>query len=166
MREYITAFGSVSEEQVAALACGYKGTVYAIHTDHFYCGNELEIDPSRLTELRVFKQDGEFKATRFELGKEFRWRYINDEAFAARLENETDSFLADINNRKFDEVLYLDIDREHSEGTSYVTTGGGHYSLPVEKAERIEVRSYLDYAANGIIKINDMRIVRFIKEGE
>ena len=166
MREYIIESGTVSEEQIAALAGRYKGTVYAIHTDHFYCGNNLEIDTSHLTELRIFNQDEEFRAIRFELGKEFRWRYINDKTFASHLGNETDSFLADMNNRKFDEIQYLDIDSERSEGTSYVTTGGGYYSLPVERAERIEVRNYLDYDDNGIVKINDMRIVRIIRRGE
>ncbi len=164
MKEFITDYGMISEDQIIETAKKYNGLVYALHTDHFYCGNDVEVDPFHLMELRVFNDDGEFKAIRFELGKVFYWRYISDTDFRNKLQVECDDFLADFKNRTFDEKQYLDIDKKL--GTSYINTGGGHFSLPVEKAERILVRSYLDYDDNGILSIDDSRIVRIIKEGE
>ncbi len=166
MKEYISDYGMISEDQIIEMTKKYSGIVYALHTDRFYCGNVAAIVPSHLMELRIFNDDGEFKAIRFELGREFYWRYISDTDFRNKLKCERDSFLADFKNRIFDEVQYLDIDKTISDGTSYVNTGGGHYSLPVEKAERILVRSYIDYDDNGILSIDDNRIVRIMKEGE
>lgn len=169
MNEYIYDYGTVTEDEVYSLAEKYlsdKCIVYAVHSDHFFCGLSLDIDVSRLMELRIFSDESELKICRYSLGKKFRWRYINDNDFRSWLSEEDDDFLRDFNNMVFDEVSYLDIDNEKSSCTEYVTTGGGEYSLPVENAERIKIRNYLDYDENGIAFISDFRIVKILKKGE
>ena len=46
-----------------------------------------------------------------------------------------------------------------------MTTGGGSYTLPVENAEKIRIRNYLEYVENGIVTIPDFRIIGFIQKG-
>ena len=169
MREYITSFGTVPPDEVIALAEKYLTAdciVYAVYSDRFFCGLSPDRDVSGLMEMRIFNEDSEIKICRYTLGNDFRWRYISDRKFMERLSEEPNSFLSDINNRVFDEISYLDIDSKKSYGINYVTIGGGKYSLPVENAERIKTRSYLDYDENGILSVNDFRIVQILKKGE
>lgn len=169
MKEYITACGTASPDEVIALAEEYLADdciVCALYSDHFFCGLSPDTDVSRLMEMRIFNENGEFKICRHMLGDNFRWRYISDEQFTKRLSAESDEFLSNFRNRTFDEISYLDIDSKKSSGMNYVTTGGGKYSLPVENAERIKTRSYLDYDKNGILSINDFRIVKILEKGE
>lgn len=169
MSDYISKYGRVSENEALTIAKKYFSedcTVYAVHSDSFYCGTELDIDFSHLTELRIFNKDSEFKLIRYNIGGDFKWRYISDTKFMKKLADVNDEFLSDFNNRIFNEIQYLDIDSKKSNGKNYVTTGGGKYSLLIENAERIEIRSYLDYDEHGILSINDFRIVRILKKGE
>lgn len=169
MREYILECGTVSVENAEELMNKYlvtDFTVYAIYSDHFYCGKELATGVSNLMELRIFNEDSEFKMIRYDLGNNFHWRFISDKYFKEKLCEESDKFLKSFENRTFDEVQYIDIDQKKSSGTDYVTTGGGTFSLPVENAEKIHIRSYLDYDAHGILAINDFRIVRILREAE
>ncbi|MBR1556021.1 MAG: hypothetical protein IJ644_11615, partial [Oscillospiraceae bacterium] len=64
------------------------------------------------------------------------------------------------------EDQYLDIDTEKSSGTSYIATGGGAYTLPVEDAEKIRIRNYISYDEQGIAQITDFRIVQYLRKGE
>lgn len=50
-------------------------------------------------------------------------------------------------------------------GACYVTTGGGSYTLPIENAEKIKIRNYLEYDENGIVVISDFRIMGFSQKG-
>lgn len=168
MKDYITEYGVVSEAEVLTLAEKYysnKCGVYAVHTDHFYCGSELNIEVRHLIELRIFTTDSELKISRLNIGEDFRWRYIDDTAFEQALHSETDEFLRQFKNRTYDEEQYLDIDSNKSNGLCYVTTGGGPYTLPIENAEKIKIRNYLEYDENGIVAIPDFRIIGFIQKG-
>lgn len=169
MSDYISEYGRVSENDALSAVKKYFGedcTVYAMYSDKFYCGSELDIDISHLTELRIFNDDSEFKLSRYNIGGDFKWRYISDTAFKKKLENENDEFLQKFDNRIFDEIQYLDIDSTKSNEKNYTTTGGGKYTLPIENAERIIIRSYLDYDEHGILSINDFRIVKILRKGE
>lgn len=168
MKEYISEYGVVSEAEVLTLAKKYysnRCSVYAVHTDHFYCGYELNIEVRHLIELRIFTSDTELKISRLNIGEDFRWRYIDDSVFEQTLHSETDEFLRRFKNRVYDEEQYLDIDFNKSKGLCYVTTGGGPYTLPIENAEKIKIRNYLEYDENGIVAIPDFRIIGFIQKG-
>ena len=168
MKDYVTEYGMVSEAEVLTLAEKYysnKCSVYAVHTDHFYCGSELNIEVRHLIELRIFTTDSELKISRLNISEDFRWRCIDDPAFEQTLHSETDEFLRQFKNRVYDEEQYLDIDSNKSNGLCYVTTGGGSYTLPIENAEKIKIRNYLEYDENGIVVISDFRIMGFSKKG-
>jgi len=168
MKDYISEYGVVSEDKVLKLAENYysnKCSVYAVHTDHFYCGSELNIELRHLIELRIFTSDTELKISRLNIGEDFRWRYIDDSAFEFTLHSETDEFLRQFKNSVYDEKQYLDIDPNKSKGLCYVTTGGGTYTLPIENAEKIKIRNYLEYDENGIVTISDFRIIGFVQKG-
>ncbi|MBR2283908.1 MAG: hypothetical protein IJ874_05750 [Ruminococcus sp.] len=170
-REYITEHGRVTAADAAEIAQRfYTGgcSVYAVYTDRFCCGKEPVDDFSHLLELRIFTEKSELKMSRFDISGEFIWRYIDDDRFRERLDAEKaqDEFLSDFGSRTFREIQYLDIDRPATDRDPdglYHTTGGGTFSLPVRNAERIELLSYLDYDDNGILSVNDMRIVRIIE---
>lgn len=166
MREYIAEYGKATADEIVALANQYSGTFFAVYSDHFQCGNSFDNDTAHLMELRIFNDDEEFKLCRYDLGSDFRWRYISDNKFQDKLSNEEDEFLREFSNRTFDEIHYLDIDTDKTAGTSYVTTGGGKYSLPFENAERIMIRNYLDYDDNGILSVSDFRIVKILTKEE
>lgn len=168
MKEFICACGTATESEVIEIAekyfcSGYN--VYAVHSDHFYCGTELCIDAKHLIELRIFTNSFEFKISRLNIGSDFSWRYINDDEFEKVLSHETDTFLGSFTNRTYDEKHYLDIDSTKSNGFNYTTTGGGRYTLPIENAEKVKIRNYLEYDENGIVIISDFRIVEFIQKG-
>ena len=139
--------------------------VYAVHTDHFYCGTELRIDVTHLIELRIFTDSFELKISRLNIGSDFSWRFLSDDEFKKVLSNEPDAFLGLLVNRTFDEEHYLDVDSTKSNGVNYTTTGGGKYTLPIENAEKIRIRNYLEYDENGIVIISDFRIVGFLQKG-
>lgn len=166
MREYISEYGKASADEISGLIAQYSGTFFAVYSDRFLCGNSFDNDIPHLMELRIFNDDGEFKLCRYDLKSDFRWRYISDTEFQKKLSNEKDDFLRNFGNRTFDEIHYLDIDDEKSSGISYVTTGGGKFSIPLENAERIMIRNYLDYDDNGILSVNDFRIVKLLAKGE
>lgn len=168
MKDFISKYGAATESDLLTVAekylyddCG----VYAVHTDHFYCGSELNIDVKHLIELRIFTANAELKIARLNIGEDFRWRYIDDSAFEQSLSDVTDDFLCQFSNRTYDEEHYLDIDTTKSNGFCYTTTGGGEYTLPIENAEKIKIRNYLEYDENGIVMISDFRIVGFLQEG-
>ena len=168
MKDYISEYGVVSEAEVLTLAEKYykdKCSVYAVHTYHFYCGSELSMEVGHLIQLRIFTSDTELRISRLNIGEDFRWRYIDDSSFEQILYSETDEFLRQFKNRVYDEEQYLDIDSNKSNGLCYVTTGGGPYTLPVDNAEKIRIRNYLEYDENGIVAISDFRILGFIQKG-
>ncbi len=168
MKDFISKYGTTTESDLLTVAETYLCdgcNVYAVHTDRFYCGSELNIDVKHLVELRIFTSNAEFKISRLNIGENFRWRYIDDSAFEQVLSEETDDFLCKFSNRTYDEEHYLDINSTKSNGTCYTTTGGGEYTLPIENAEKIKIRNYLEYNENGIVMISDFRIIGFVQKG-
>lgn len=169
MKDYLCGHGTANEADIRSIAEEYLHSgcnVYALHTDHFYCGTELLIDEKHLIELRIFDEDSELKITRLNIGAEFSWRYISDTEFQKRIESENDEFLREFSNRVYDESHFLDIDANYTNGTSYTATGGGKYTLPVENAEKVRIRNYLEYDDDGILYIADFRIAGFCCKGE
>lgn len=162
MKEYISKYGTVSAENAFDIIKNYSGTVYAVYSDHFLCSENTDCDISHLMELRIFSEESEFRIFRYDLGSDFFWRYIDDTSFRQALSQEDDEFLKDFNNRIFDEIHLLDCDREKSHGYSYFTRAGAEYSLPAENAEKIMIRNYLDYDKNGMLSVNDFRIVKIL----
>lgn len=168
MKEFICNFGTATESKIKEIAekYFYSGcNVYAVHTDHFYCGTELRIDEIHLIELRIFTDSFELKISRLNIGSDFSWRFISDDEFKKVLSNEPDAFLGLFANRTFDEEHYLDVDSTKLNGVDYTTTGGGKYTLPIENAEKFKIRNYLEYDENGIVIISDFRIVEFVQKG-
>lgn len=110
-------------------------------------------DAVHLLEIRLFNENAEIRASRPEIGIPFTWRIIDDSKFREALSGD-ETF----EDRTYTEQQYLDIDSTKS--------SGGHYTLPVENAEKLEIRNYCVYDDNGILKIVDFRIVRILAKGE
>ena len=168
MKDYIFEHGIIGESDIYSLIEKYYHDgcyVYAIHTDSFFCSTKPNIKSNHLLELRIFTENDELKLYRSNIGTDFSWRYIDDNDFENTLSGETNEFLKVFKNRVFDEEHYLDIDTTKSQGTHYTTTGGGEYTLPLENAEKVKIRNYLEYDKNGIVFVSDFRIVGFTEKG-
>ncbi|MDY3257371.1 MAG: CRISPR-associated protein Csx19 [Ruminococcus callidus] len=165
MKEFIKDFGIIEEKNLLNEIQKYNGIFYALYTNKLVCSEELK-ETANLLELRIFDENYEVKYRREFVGEEFKFRIIDDNKFKQKLANETDEFTSKFENRIFDEKHYLDIDTIKSNGTNYVTTGGGEYTLPIENAEKISIRNYLDYDENGIAYISDFRIMKILAKGE
>ena len=156
MSEYIKAKGKVTEDEINALLERYKSDgslLFCVYTTRFCCtAYEPIADTSHALEIRLFDEQGEFKAVRANIGTEFVWRYASDEG------TQKDCI--------YDEVQYLDIDEKKTNGTDYVSTGGGHYTMPAEGFERVLIRHYGEYDDNGMFGLKDFRIVKFLRKGE
>ncbi|WP_044975909.1 CRISPR-associated protein Csx19 [Ruminococcus sp. HUN007] len=135
--------------------------IYAMYTDSIKCVtcDDIITDPSKLLEMRIFNADCEIKYSRPDINQEFICRIIDDHCFKSKLESLTDEFEKDFKNRILDDTQFLDIDTTKSSGKTYITTGGGEYSLPIEDAKKLKIRNYIDYSENGIAEITDFRIV-------
>lgn len=165
MKEFIKNFGVIEESDLLKKASEYTGCFYELYTDKLICSSKID-DTKNLLELRIFNEDTEIKFRREFADEPFTYRIIDDNYFKEELQNIHDEFISVFENRVFDESHYLDIDSKKSHGTDYVTTGGGNYTLPIENAEKIYIRNYLDYDDNGIAYISDSRIVKILMKGE
>lgn len=152
-RNYIDAFGTVRDVNSLVSEKMSGGTMLLMYTDKFLCDTLKFIeDTEHLLEARIFTETAELKIMRPSMNEEFTYRFIDDS-----LPAEKDCI---------DEIHYLDIDSKRSSGSNYTATGGGKYSLPVENAEKIQIRNYISYDSQGIAQITDFRAVRFIGRGE
>ena len=83
MSGYIKANGKVSENGLNALLEQYKtdeALLFCVYTTKFCCTQYSPIeDIAHALEIRLFDERGELKAVRANIGKDFVWRYINDE---------------------------------------------------------------------------------------
>lgn len=165
-KEYIKDHGTVTEETLMRKIEEYQSDstlAYAVWSDKFGCTSRFDGDDiARLQEVRIFNEQFELRARR--KGDQFLWRVIDDEHFKARLAEEKDKFMRDINHRIYQECHYLDI--AENTGTNYTATGGGTYSMPRAGLECIILNNYLDYDKLGIVQIADFRLVRFTEKGE
>ena len=157
MYDFICENGRVGESGLEALL-NSKAQSGGIFCDGF---SGTVDDAARLLEIRLFNKNAEIRAFRPELGMLFTWRIIDDSRFREALSGD-ETF----EDRTYTEQQYLDIDSTKSYGRNYIATGGGHYTLPVENAEKLEIRNYCIYDDNGILKIVDFRIVRILAKGE
>lgn len=114
--------------------------------------SQIEERIEKLLELRMFNEDAEYKAIRTDIGREFRFRSIDDTA------EERDCF---------DEIQMLDIDTEVHLPDGYVqATGGGRYHLPIQhvKDAKVRVRHYLvKDETNGQARVDDWRLVTLME---
>lgn len=166
MYDFICENGRVGESGLEALlnSKAQSGMIsYRQYTNGIFCdefsGNVG--DAAHLLEIRLFNENAEIRAFRPELGIPFTWRIIDDSRFRKALSGD-ETF----EDRTYTEQQYLDIDSTKSSGRNYTATGGGRYTLPVENAEKLEIRNYCIYDDNGILKIVDFRIVRILAKGE
>ena len=129
------------------------GTMILMYTDRFVCCEQREIsDTEHLLEARVFNDTAEIKVMRPTMADIFYYRWIDDTPLDKK--------------DYIEENHYLDINEKLSSGNDYVTTGGGHYSLPVAGADRIMIRNYISFSGQGIAQITDFRVVKFLRKGE
>lgn len=128
--------------------------VLALYTDKVEWTTVDDLDTGHfgnLLELRAYTTQAEIHAVRDALGREFTWRRVFDQG------TDASDLVYDAH---FDECQYLDIDSTKTRGRNYVTTGGGAYTLPIERAERVLVRNYLTYnEEDGMAHVVDFRIV-------
>lgn len=138
-----------------------EGTYYlAILTDCVVTGRYTDgrfapgFDGGALLEVRIFNAEGERRAHREHVGeKTFSFRTIRD------VERTDMPYM--------DEVQYLDQSSTTicADGrTSYVTTGGSAYSLPLP-ARYAKVRMYYETGLNGMEYMADWRIVDLMAKG-
>lgn len=166
MYDFISEHGTVSEAELSELlnskAGGGELFAYCQYTTAITCeryGGTVG-DVSHLLELRLFDSERELRAVRSVIGKPFIWRIIDDGKFRAELNGET------FEERTFTEQHYLDIDSTGTDGRRYFSIGGGEYTLPIENAEKLEIRNYGVYDENGIFGLVDFRIIRILAKGE
>lgn len=123
--------------------------ILAIFTDKVDFVNELK-DVDNLLEVRVFNEEGEFRAYRDVLCSEYKSREIIDES-------EYDGY--------FDQTQYLDIDTTKClpSDTEKTTIGGGIFHMPEDVAEKmmLNVRYYYRYNDDGVAEKCDWRLVGF-----
>ncbi len=118
----------------------------------------------------MFDENAEMRLRRCSMGRDFQMRVIDDVLFSDRLKDEPDVFLSRFENRTFTEVHHLDRDTakmKASGGTDYITTGGGHYSMPFPGCDRVVLRNYLDYdEETGLLRVTEFRLVGFRREDD
>lgn len=165
--DFISEHGTVSGSELTELLNTKLNGVffaYCQYTTSIACEKYVGTvsDPAHLLEIRLFNTECELRAVRANIGKDFIWRIIDDNKFKEALSSNGESF----DERTYTETQFLDIDSTKTEGTNYQFTGGGNYTLPIENAEKIEIRSYGVYDDNGLFVLVDFRIVRIIAKGE
>lgn len=156
MSSYIKANGRLGEDELDAKLEEYRSDrslLFCIYTNRFCCTLFRPItDMTHLLEIRLFDENGELKAVRANIGAEFVWRYISDECV------EEDC--------TYNEIQYLDTDSTRTSGTDYAAIGGGHYEMPEPDLERVLIRYYGEYDADGMLGVKDHRIVKLLRKGE
>ncbi|MGN0575388.1 MAG: CRISPR-associated protein Csx19 [Ruminococcus sp.] len=154
-KKYISEKGSVDTELNSFIESKIQGgTMIIMTTEKFECCTQKKIeDTEHLLELRVFTESKELKILRPTIADKFTYRIIEDDC--------KEKYGA------IEEEQFLDIDTTKSKGgCEYTATGGGHYSLPIENAEKVRIRNYISYDNQGIAQITDFRVVKFLKGGE
>lgn len=117
---------------------------------------EVLSQPERLDhllEIRVFEHASELHAVRGQMSSLFSWRIAGED---------------DETRQHLDDVQYLDIDAKYHgpDAHCYKSMSGGTYRLPIEGAERIHVRNYLEFDAEGLAHVVDFRVVELLRKGE
>ena len=154
MSGYIKANGKVPESGLNALLEQYKNDetlLFCVYTTKFCCTRYRQIeDIAHALEIRLFDERGELKAIRANIGRDFVWRYINDDGVPE--------------DCVYDEVQYLDSAKNDT--AEYTAIGGGRYEMPDAGFERVVIRHYGEYDADGMFSLKDLRIVKLLRKGE
>lgn len=166
--DFISEKGKVQENELCSLVKKYSSDnsyMLYVYTTKFGCEKVGQLnDIEHLLELRVFDENSELKAVRSQIGKPFHYRYIDDNAFKEKLKSIEDEFDGSFKNRTLEDEQYLDVNKRKTDGIDYVSIGGGHYTMPAEKLEKVKILNYLYIDENsGILKIADFRIVDFVR---
>ena len=152
-----------------------KGFIFAICTDKILCdswplaGTEnSDYDENLVLEIRIFDEEKEYKLFRGNMGKEFKYRLMDD----ADDESNKDTGILDY----YDEIQYLDIattnkPKQDKDGLTKVrATGGGEYYLPIKADIKdleyavLKVRYYISkYTDSGKAYVSDWRCVGLYK---
>lgn len=170
-RDCLEGNGAVSQDAVLeliqanmsdgafALAIYTAGVSCFLWEGHFEPPCETDpgdtFDAAHLLEIRVFDRQGEFHACRGAMGEDFSWRAIRD-----------DELRMDFHSDCLDERQYLDRDSKKSFGYKYASTNGGFFSLPVENADSLLIRNYIEYDSDGLASVVDYRIVDIVAEDD
>lgn len=150
-----------------------KGYLYATFTDQIYIlkwplslKDEKIIEQSfeKMLECRIFNAQMEYRIIRATIKRDWKKRFIEDES----TEDNTEQY--------YTEQQYLDIDSTKTkiteEGLQLTTTGGGHFTLPVNYNKKpvdikVKIRNYLGYyEETGQAYVRDWRICGFKPVGE
>ena len=150
LRKAVWQMPYINENELTEKAEKYSGNAMMIHTDKFGCCRFDGIIPDieHLLEIRIFNEEKEFKALRPDISKDFVWRELSDNIGY---------------DGNYDEIQYLDIDTTKS---GYTFIGGGTYTMPESGLEKAVIRHYFTYDEDGLEKVVDERIVKFLKKGE
>ena len=157
----------------------------AFHTDHFSAGRAgtlAEEWTPELLEIRVFSDHAECYLARTCIGRDFQIRVADDEMLNEKLKSmeSKNAFLGEPDHHRIITRQVLDINtedpafkaklRDEKGCLRLCTTGGGHYSLPIEEDDRVAiVVHYLRYdEKTGVCSAEDMRLAGFepLKGGE
>ena len=121
------------------------GTMILMYTDRFEVCDTGEI--SDIAELKIMRPT---------IADQFSYRLIDDSKLTDKNYIQEEQFL-DIDKKVYD---------KSPDKNTYPTTGGGSFSLPVENACKVVIRNYISFDDEGIARISDFRVVKFLKEGE
>ena len=133
------------------------GTMILMYTDRFEVCDTGDIsDIPHLLEARIFSDIAELKIMRPTIADQFSYRLIDDSKLTDKNYIQEEQFL-DIDKKVYD---------KSPDKNTYPTTGGGSFSLPVENACKVVIRNYISFDDEGIARISDFRVVKFLKEGE
>lgn len=153
MSDFINKNGKANEAEINTILANYKSDtslLFCIYTTKFCCTEYHPIeDISHALEIRLFNESGELKAVRANIGQDFVWRYISDENISE--------------DCTYDEIQYLDAAKNDS--TDYISIGGGHYEMPDAGYERVHIRHYGKYNADGMFELKDFRLVKLLRKG-
>lgn len=122
-----------------------------------YWGTEVanSIKEENLLTLRVFNEGKEVRLSRADIGQEF----------ALRIRGDRDT--TDDRGSYFDQWQLLDVDTKRSQGSTFMTTGGGVYEFPLTGLQRpaVQIRYYVTSHTgedeSGLTSISDWRCVTF-----
>ena len=122
------------------------------------------LEDDTLLEIRMFDENGEYRAYRSSIDSPFKEREIYGEKDLGIL---PDGAIVD-GRFIFDEAMYLDKDDKRSTDDVIFATGGGSYHLPSNAKDKdmFLVRYYCDFDEDGAARITDWRLRGFINSGE
>ena len=119
------------------------------------------VNVEKLLELRIFSDEEEVYYSRSCIGEAFQWRFASEKGLPQKY-YITQYQTIDINR---DKVKQENDPADQYGNRIFYTTVGGEYVLPIDgEADSSEVVCYLAYDKNGMAKVADYRLRRFVQE--